>query len=773
MDTTAPMLPYQSFTAEAPYEKILGIIQRGWPVLPLHYPVNNHCSCSNPNCTSQGKHPITTHGLKDASASIEQVKDWWRKHPKANCGILTGEQSGIVVLDVDPRHGGLESLEKIQREHGTLPRTLKVQTGGKGFHFYFRHPGSQIRNRANILPGLDFRGDGGYIVAPPSVHISQSSYIWENDQEALADLPSWLQHLLEQGPAKESGTAPVSNPLGEGSRNSSLTSIAGVLMAKGMEPGLINKTLEAINLNACHPPLDDKEVRSIVSSISRYEEKPWDQPTELPQERKPDELSGNMLPEPLRSWCLDIADRMQVPLEYPAGAAIVMISTLIGRKITIKPKKYDDWEVVPNLWGCVIAPPGSMKSPVMSAVLKPLQKLAVTARQEFLHQLEQREKQKIIAKTEVDALKESLKSAVKSQKSDRIAKAKDELDRALSEFEENHEVAEKRYITNDPTIEKLLAIVEANPQGLLLFRDELGGWLESMYKSGREGDREFFLESWNGDTPYSMDRIGRGSTFVDGLCLSVLGGLQPSKFDAYVASLAKGGKSDDGLLQRFQILFYPEKQKRRQVVDRNPNVSAKESMEQLIEKLAAISAPERKDHGIERPSLSFNTEAQHLADSWAQRLEDRLSQPKIHPIFEAHLSKYRSLMPSLALIFEVIGSFSRDAQLPTEVSRESVERATELCSLLESHARKAFKDYISPGECSGRLLLAKIKDGSIADYDKCRDIYRRGWKGLNKPDLLEAAIIHLKEHGWLRTEYMKPPTGSRSEVVRLHPTLRT
>lgn len=771
METTMPVLSYQVST-ESPYRKIVKIVQRGWPVLPLHYPVNNHCSCSHPSCTSQGKHPLTSRGLKDASSSVEQVKSWWTAHPRANCGILTGKESGIVVLDVDPRHGGLVSLKKIQSDYGLLPQTLTVKTGGDGFHYYFRHPGGEMRNRANILPGLDFRGDGGYVVAPPSIHISQSSYIWENEQQPLADLPSWLQSLLEQRPAKPKLGTNKTSPLGEGARNSSLTSIAGVLMSKGITSELIAKTLEAVNESACNPPLGLNEIQSIVTSVSRYEEKPWDKPRRIPEKVEPKALSGEMLPEPIKSWCLDIADRMQVPLEYPAGAAIVMMSTLIGRKLTIKPRKFDDWEVVPNLWGCIIAPPGAMKSPTMSAVLKPLQKLAVQARKEYMDLIEQKEKQKVIAKTEVDALKDSLKSAVKSQKQDRIAKAKSDLDKALSEYEENHKVVERRYITNDPTIEKLLAIVEANPQGLLLFRDELGGWMEGLYKSGREGDREFFLEAWNGDTPYSMDRIGRGSTFVDGLCLSVLGGLQPSKFDAYVASLAKGGKADDGLLQRFQILFYPEKQKRRQVVDRVPNAQVSLNIDSLVEKLAAIPSPKRVDGDIERSSLRFDEEAQQLADIWAQKLEDRLSQPKIHPIFEAHLSKYRSLMPSLALIFETIASLLKDDKLPSCVSKGSVERATQLCEVLESHARKAFRDYIAPGECGGRLLLSRIKDGSIADYDKCRDIYRRGWRGLNKPDLLESALAHLKEYGWLRTEYIKPPTGSRSEVVRLHPNLR-
>lgn len=560
------VLPNSQGTAELPrLERLLSFVDRGWPVLPLHYPMDaEHCSCGKVGCSSAGKHPMTKRGLHDATQDRSQVENWWREKPQANVGVLTGVSSGIVVLDIDPRHGGLDSLEELERQYGKFPKTLKVKTGGDELHFYFRHPGTPLSNRANILPGLDFRGDGGYIVAPPSVHKSLRSYSWEDESEGIAPLPQWLLALLQKRsspPPQISNSNPKHVFFGEGSRNNSLLSLGGFLKSKGVEHDELSQVLMSLNRSVCNPPLEDQEVHQITLSLHKYEEEPWGELRELPEAAKTPELSPEYLPESLRNWCCDIADRMQVPLEFTAGPAIVMLASLIGRKIVICPKRNDDWMVVPNIWGVLLAPPGSLKSPAISSVLKVLTKLAIKARERYLSEVKQKESEEVIAKTEIEALKDALKVAIKQGKQSQIEEKKDQLALALKNYEKTYTVKERRYMTNDPTIEKLLTIMQDNPQGILLYRDELSGWLETMYKSGREGDREFFLESWNGDSPYSMDRIGRGSTFVDGLCLSVLGGLQPTKFSVYVSAVSKGGKSDDGLLQRLQIMFFPERRK--------------------------------------------------------------------------------------------------------------------------------------------------------------------------------------------------------------------
>lgn len=765
-----------------PKESATQLIKRGWSIIPLHYPLGeNECSCKNQNCSSNGKHPMTKNGLKNASQDLVSIENWWRSAPRANIGILTGLESGLVVLDVDPRHGGEESLKNLEIEFGALPKTLAVKTGGDGWHYYFKHPGGKISNKASFRNGLDIRGDGGYIVAPPSIHASLKPYQWINPTEQIADIPQWLLQLItspqqtikKDEQSKSEQESDNSEGFPDGTRNDSLLSVGGFLISKGLPSSDIAKALQALNQSLCHPPLDPSEVDSVVSSLTRYKEKPWEQKTtELPQEPMAYELPVEMLPAPLQKWCADISERMQVPLEFVAGPAIVALSSVIGRKVVIYPKINDNWEVIPNLWGCLIAPPGSMKSPVLSAVLKPIQNLAVKAREAFIETSKKIEAEKTVAKTEIEALKDALKVAIKQGKQQIIDEKKELLANAIKICDEKYNIYERRYMMNDPTIEKLLTIIQENPQGLMLYRDELSGWIETMYKSGREGDREFFLEAWNGDSPYSMDRVGRGSIFVDGLCLCVLGGLQPTKFQAYVESLIKGGKSDDGLLQRFQILLYPEKRKSWQKIDRLPNKEAAEVVDRIFLKLADLPIPTRKDNEIQRTYIRFNHEAQILFDQWRENLEMRLLAGNMSPILESHLSKYRSLMPSLAYIFEVVENLGQEDIFPKAIGVEAVKLAIRWCEFLEVHAKKSFGEFIEPGIVSARKLLQKIKSGAVKDFDRCRDIYRHGWKGISSFEEFERALSVLEKLGWARAEVFTTSAGRRCDIIRLHPSLR-
>ncbi|MBI4369725.1 MAG: bifunctional DNA primase/polymerase [Elusimicrobia bacterium] len=161
-------------------DEALGYARRGWSVLPLYEPGGDgFCSCGNPECSSPAKHPRTTHGVLDATTNEARIRYWWEQWPNANIGVATGEKSGIMVLDIDSRHGGEESFAKLEAAHGKTPQTLECLTGGGGRHLYFIHPGAPVKNKIGFMPGLDIRGDGGYVVAPPSVHISGGLYQWK------------------------------------------------------------------------------------------------------------------------------------------------------------------------------------------------------------------------------------------------------------------------------------------------------------------------------------------------------------------------------------------------------------------------------------------------------------------------------------------------------------------------------------------------------------------------------------------------------------------
>jgi hypothetical protein len=173
---------------------------RGWAVFPLHSMIAGRCSCRHDRCPHPAKHPLARHGLHDATTDPKTIRGWWDRWPWANIGVATGKVSGIVVLDVDPTHGGTESLACLQSLMGSLPRTLTARTGGGGLHLIYAHPGWELRNTAGRLPGvseplpgLDLRGDGGYIVAVPSRHRSGGTYSWTDPAAPVAATPAWLR----------------------------------------------------------------------------------------------------------------------------------------------------------------------------------------------------------------------------------------------------------------------------------------------------------------------------------------------------------------------------------------------------------------------------------------------------------------------------------------------------------------------------------------------------------------------------------------------------
>ena len=152
---------------------------RGRHVFPVHWPRDGVCSCGRPDCGSPAKHPLTTNGLRDATTNSEQIREWWQRWPDANIGIVTGQASGIVVVDVDAGKGGLQSWAELQDIHGRID-TLTSLTGGGGMHLWFQAPADELKSTAGtIAPGIDTRAEGGYVVAPPSLHISGQRYAWE------------------------------------------------------------------------------------------------------------------------------------------------------------------------------------------------------------------------------------------------------------------------------------------------------------------------------------------------------------------------------------------------------------------------------------------------------------------------------------------------------------------------------------------------------------------------------------------------------------------
>jgi replicative DNA helicase len=268
----------------------LDYARRRWHVFVVHsIDERGCCTCGKPDCQRPGKHPIgdlAPHGLNDATCDERLIRAWFAKAPWANVAIACGwhgwQHPGIVGFDVDPRHGGDDGWRELELAHG-VPATLEALTGGGGRHVLFRRPSiftvHELGNGTGALPdGIDVRADGGYIVAPPSLHASGRRYAWSvdgnPDEHELAKLPPWLLDLLlDRSNGRRQPLAALSPEtiIEEGRRDDTLAKYGGAMRRKGFDGDAIAAALLVMNRKHCRPPLSERDVQRIARSVARYE----------------------------------------------------------------------------------------------------------------------------------------------------------------------------------------------------------------------------------------------------------------------------------------------------------------------------------------------------------------------------------------------------------------------------------------------------------------------------------------------------------------------
>jgi putative DNA primase/helicase len=507
----------------------------------------------------------------------------------------------------------------------------------------------------------------------------------------------------------------------------------------------------------------------------------WPDPRPLPADMPAvPPFDFDCLPNTLRPWVRDISERMQCPPDFPAIGAMVALASLVGRKIGIRPKRRDDWVEIPNLWGCVVGRPGLLKTPALQQALVPLRRLVARALEQYEKENRDHEISAMLGAQSKKLAENTIKKHLKDQldkKKKAPAAAEKQLEDARKAAEDHLDKASKipvcrGYEVNDSTIEKLGELLSENPNGLLLNRDELSGFLRSLDREERAGDRAKYLEMWDGKGELTYDRIDRGTVRIPSNTLSILGGIQPHVLLAYVREAVRGGTGNDGLLQRFQLFVWPDVPKDFRNVDEWPDPKAKNEafgVFEYLDNLTAGAVGADTSDGI--PFLRFTNDAQERFDAWRVLLERRLRSDIEHPAFEAHLAKYRKLVPVLALLIHL-------AERQTgPVSLDAFSKALWWASYLQAHARRIYSAVVRPDTAAARELAKHLQRGDVPERFKLREIYRKGWTGLGSKEDAETATEILCDLGWIRIAADAPsrlpgaPGRAASQMFEVNPKI--
>jgi hypothetical protein len=724
----------------------------GLAVVPIHSPALDQpsgCDCRNDDCTSPAKHPRTLHGLQDASLDAQQIEQWWSGWPTANIAARTGGEARYVVLDVDPDHGGDESLRDLEARHAGLPPTPTVSTGGNGYHYWFRAPaGVAVHNSAGTLgPGLDIRAEGGYVLLPPSLHVSGKRYEWLTDSHirdvAVAELPQWLAALLKE-PEHPAPAATVEGGIPAGSRNDTLASLAGSMRRRGMIESAIVAALLTENEAKCAPPLGDGEVRAIAHSVARYQPAP-ETPLRTNEEsrRKPTSAplsSSNFvlshddaqnidvppfptsaLPPVVLRYVEEGSSALGVPPDFVAVPLFANAGGVIGRTARLQLKQ--GFEEYPVLWSVVVAPPGAAKTPALNLARYPL---------DMEQQRAQQQQEVDLGRFEAD-----------------LARWKDGKPPRDS-MPERPEL--EHFYSTDSTTEAIAKLLMSSP-GFALQRDEIVGWVNDFgaYKGGRGGDRQKALSGWS-SVPLKVDRKTEDSIYIPTPVVSVVGGCQPDM----LAALAEESGRRDGFLERM-LWSWPESHPQKWTSD----VVSAEAKEDLLTIFQSLRGPT----SMERPPVTLSDAAAEMFEEWFNQSQSITFASR--GIMKGVHAKMPNQVARITLVLQGWGEGSNPSG--TAVTAEVMASGIAIAEYHRSHAQKVFARLGTADPTDDRRLdgpVLQLLTDAWPESVPRTDLHRR-LGGRASGDDLTAALHGLEGRGLVERVPSESRGGRPAERWRL------
>lgn len=689
----------------------------------------------------QGKYPLCQHGFKSATDNEVVLQEWNKQFPNCNIGIPTGAINNIFVVDIDGVSGE-QSLAAFENTYGKL-NAATVNTG-KGRHLYFKMPKDIAINCSvrTVAPGIDIRGNGGYVVAPPSIHPNGNKYTWENFDfsQDFPTAPEWLIDLIINSEKskidfllEEIANAP------EGTRNDTLISdTVKICHSANKQFRDVSEVKEDIINAALESGLPKTEVIKTVNNGIKFSEAH----SANFAETEPDMdilKTKDLLPAPqldtsifksLEPWVIQTAQNTNAPVDYVAFALLAGAAGVIGLSRSVSP--WAEWVEPCCLWIGTVGEPSSGKTP------------ATTPIRRILNQIEEERKKPYFAKLNEWKRDKEVSKQKKKEWEDKVKENPDFAPHFPSEAIIPVKPQTYRFVYGDTTQEAITKDMERNIKGAILFRDELSAWICGMnrYNSG-SSERGFWLEAYNGHkfvcdrVKYDDDRLE-----IKNLLVSVFGTIQPQRL---VDTLFDD--RGDGFLARF-LWVYPAV-----IPPAIPqNVALPDTALKTFQRLDTLLNPYADFAEEQKKCLPLSTEAKEVFSAWYIKHLTKTQQEESNVKY--FLGKGQGYVLRFALLLELLWWASSESAEPTEVSAEAIKATISLYdSYLLPMCERVYYMYYSPAyNIEARALAHWIIENKPESFT-LRDIYNNGTvKYLRRKEPTEKAAKRLVELNWLRYE---------------------
>ena len=732
----------------------------------------------------RGKQPATSNGCKDATTDREQIERWWTINPEYNIGIAAGRLSGgLLVIDLDQNEDkgkdGYRVFKEWQNEHGVFPETWNSITGSGGYHFFYRDDAT-YKNKVNLYDGVDIRSDGGYIVAPPSIHPNGQAYQWEcgpGDGVEIAQVNNSLIDFLIRPSQKEASKPAfhVGETIMEGERTNTLVKLVCSQQAKGLSDEAIRAAVRAENEAKCIPPLTDEELeREVFPVLARYQKgtAPYNTrynssfvsfvPFITPGASGLSLFPCECLPPALMVYSRQIEESLQVVNEMVSPTLLGAVSVCIQGEYCISPKA--DWKEPLNLYVLTVNKPSERKTPVFKEILKPIYEYQDRVNAERSPSIIEYQMKKNILQKKIESSLRAIGTKVtKGTKGQAQAVFEDEIiamQNELLELEENA-VKPVTLLADDVTTEALVKLMNENSDRIAIASAEGGifGMMAGRYSS--QPNIDIFLKGYSAEA-YTSHRVsGRIETLKEPLITLILM-VQPV---VLMEALGNREFRERGLMARFLYSMPDSKIGKRRYRTMAIDENVRQAFYDLLNELLECREWEHPK------TIYLSEEADKLGEEFYNEIETTLFSE--YEEMEDWIGKLYGQTMRIAGILHVVKYRLGAAEVRVEA--ETMRNAISIGRYYLEHAKAVFiasGAYDPPEVKNAKYILKRIDSTGKTQLYK-REIFRlcQNKAGFENVDSIAftSGMDELRRRGYIKIDRDKSTGGRPTEVVTLNP----